>query len=291
MKPSVTFESNAPDLPTLLDRIDGKAYSSGWIGHCPSHTDNTPSLSVSVGDDGRLLLHCFAGCDFRAIVDALGGRRPWPRTFGLPTTPAVTTLDDQKRRELAAAIWHQAIPAIGTLAETYLWSRAITSVPVSVRFNPSLRHPSGTYLPAMIAAVQGADGKIVGVHRTYLRSDGSGKADIEPQKAALGPIRGGAVRFAKAGDVLALTEGIEDALSFLQATNIPTWAALGTSNLSRVELPEVVREVIIAADGDEPGERAANAAAQRFVGQGRRVRIARPPAGYIDFNDALQGIA
>jgi putative DNA primase/helicase len=288
MKP-VTFESNAPDLPALLERVDAHAYAAGWLGRCPAHDDRCPSLSIKAVED-RILLHCFAGCSYEAITAALGGRA-WGRIFGLPSTSAVTTLDDRKRREIAAAIWCQAIPAIGTLAETYLWSRAITSVPVSVRFNPSLRHPSGTYLLAMIAAVQGADGKIVGVHRTYLRSDGSGKADIEPQKAALGPIRGGAVRFAKAGDVLALTEGIEDALSFLQATNIPTWAALGTSNLSRVELPDVVREVIIAADGDEPGERAANAAAQRFVGEGRRVRIVRPPAGYIDFNDALQGIA
>lgn len=91
-----------PDLPTLLDLVDARPYAGGWIGHCPGHDDRDPSLSIKAVED-RILLHCFAGCDFRAIVDALGGR-PWPSTFGLPTTSAVTTLDDRKRREIATAI-------------------------------------------------------------------------------------------------------------------------------------------------------------------------------------------
>lgn len=39
---------------------------------CPAHPDRNPSLSGSVGDDGRVLLHCFAGCDLDAITHALG---------------------------------------------------------------------------------------------------------------------------------------------------------------------------------------------------------------------------
>jgi len=45
---------------------------SGYVGHCPAHADSTPSLSVSEGADGRLLLHCHAGCTFDAVVAALG---------------------------------------------------------------------------------------------------------------------------------------------------------------------------------------------------------------------------
>jgi hypothetical protein len=44
----------------------------GWKAKCPSHDDNSPSLSVSAGDDGRALLHCFAGCDAETITTALG---------------------------------------------------------------------------------------------------------------------------------------------------------------------------------------------------------------------------
>jgi putative DNA primase/helicase len=107
---------------------------------------------------------------------------------------------------------------------------------------------------------------------------------------ALGPIRGGAARLASAGETLALAEGIETALSVQQATGIPTWAALGTANLLRVELPAIVREIIICADADSAGEKAAQEAARRFLRDGRRVRIALP-ASANDFNDVLTGLS
>jgi DNA primase len=100
---------------------------------------------------------------------------------------------------------------------------------------------------------------------------------------ALGPISGAAVRLAPPGETVCLCEGIEDGLSVLQATSLPVWAALGTSNLTRVELPEMVREVIVCADADDAGERAALAAAQRFIREGRRAKVARPAAAK-DFN-------
>jgi hypothetical protein len=44
----------------------------GWKARCPAHDDRKPSLSVSEGDDGRILLKCFAGCETDAVVSALG---------------------------------------------------------------------------------------------------------------------------------------------------------------------------------------------------------------------------
>ena len=54
--------------------------------------------------------------------------------------------------------------------------------------------------------------------------------------------------------------------------------------------PEMVRSVILCPDGDEPGRAAAQAAAERFRGEGRSVRVADPGAGR-DFNDHLRGAA
>jgi hypothetical protein len=51
--------------------------------------------------------------------------------------------------------------------------------------------------------------------------------------------------------------GIETALSVLQATGKPVWACLGTSGLKAVILPPEVKTVVIAADADEAGEKAA----------------------------------
>jgi hypothetical protein len=58
-----------------------------------------------------------------------------------------------------------------------------------------------------------------------------------------------------------------------------------------LDLPREVRNVIVLADGDDPGEAAAEACAWRWKREGRRVRIARPPRG-LDFNDLLKaGVA
>jgi putative DNA primase/helicase len=65
----------------------------------------------------------------------------------------------------------------------------------------------------------------------------------------------------------------------MQATGHPAWAALSTSGLRALDLPGEVREVIVLADGDEPGEAAARDAALRWMREGRRVRIARAPWG------------
>ena len=106
----------------------------------------------------------------------------------------------------------------------------------------------------------------------------------------LGPCRGGAVRLAEPGDVLMVGEGIETCLAAMQATGHPAWAALSTSGLRALDLPEDVRDVIVLADGDEAGEAAARDCAWRWKREGRRVRIARPPQG-MDFNDMLLGRA
>ena len=60
-------------LAKVLDRL-GQTTRSGpeWSARCPSHPDRKPSLSVSEGDDGKVLIHCHAGCDPEEIVAALG---------------------------------------------------------------------------------------------------------------------------------------------------------------------------------------------------------------------------
>jgi DNA primase len=104
----------------------------------------------------------------------------------------------------------------------------------------------------------------------------------------LGPCRGGAVRLGNPADVLMVGEGVESCLAVIQATGRPAWAALSTSGLRTLELPVEVRDVIVLADADYPGEVAARDAALRWKREGRRVRIARPPRG-MDFNDLLLG--
>jgi hypothetical protein len=55
-----------------LERV--KRSGKGWTARCPAHEDQHASLSVSEGDDDRVLVHCFAGCTAGEIVAAMGLR-------------------------------------------------------------------------------------------------------------------------------------------------------------------------------------------------------------------------
>ena len=79
-------------------------------------------------------------------------------------------------------------------------------------------------------------------------------------------------------------------LGLPMATARPAWAALSTSGLRALDLPDTVRQVIVLADGDDAGEAAAREAALRWKREERSVRIARPSRGS-DFNDMLLGRA
>lgn len=62
---------------TPVDKLLGKLYAvrstgAGWVARCPAHRDSNPSLSISVGTDGRALVMCHAGCSNQAVVAALG---------------------------------------------------------------------------------------------------------------------------------------------------------------------------------------------------------------------------
>src|SRR5215208_5475867 len=60
-------------IDLLLPHLRGvRKNGTGWLALCPGHDDRTPSLSVHVGDDGRVLVRCFAGCEPERIVSALG---------------------------------------------------------------------------------------------------------------------------------------------------------------------------------------------------------------------------
>jgi hypothetical protein len=60
-------------IDTVLDRLDSfKKSGTGFIAKCPAHDDRQASLSITEGTDGKVLLHCFAGCSVEQIVTALG---------------------------------------------------------------------------------------------------------------------------------------------------------------------------------------------------------------------------
>jgi putative DNA primase/helicase len=276
----------ARDITTAL-RGRWNAAANRGSARCPCHDDRLPSLSLSDGDEpGRVLVHCFAGCDRRDILAALRGRglldeaRAHRRESQLPPPPPpVITPDPQ-----ALAIWGAASPAERTIVQRYLRARGITIVPP-----PSLRCAGGGYPitdPAVVAAVQAPDRRTIAVQVTRLDPSGERKAQVLIPRRTYGALGNGAVRLAAAGDVLGLAEGVESALSAMQLSGVPTWACLGASRMHRVAVPDSVRELHVFMDNDGPGRDAGERTAHAH--QHRRVVLRRPPDHLNDWNDFLR---
>ena len=58
-------------LLSRLDRVKETGHGK-YIARCPAHEDRSPSLAIKEGDDGRVLLHCFAGCETQDVLSAIG---------------------------------------------------------------------------------------------------------------------------------------------------------------------------------------------------------------------------
>jgi len=59
-------------LENVLERLQGvKRTGSGWLARCPAHDDSNPSLAISKGNDGKVLLYCHAGCKYEDIIKSL----------------------------------------------------------------------------------------------------------------------------------------------------------------------------------------------------------------------------
>ncbi|MEJ6501405.1 MAG: toprim domain-containing protein [Rhodobacterales bacterium] len=285
------------DANGLTLALGGRWHSSYGAAPCPAcqpeGRKGQNALTLADGNNGRLMLNCKkSACAFLDILAAAGLRS------GDYTPPDATTLAQRKAQQRANAekraiqakrLWLEAQPIAGTLAETYLRGRGITApLPATLRFHPQCWHgPTARRLPAMVAAVQGAG--LPAVHRTWLRADGLGKADIDRPRAMLGAVTGGAVRLADGLGPLVVAEGIETALSLasgLMRTPATVWAALSTSGIRGLHLPPTASRLTIAPDGDAPGREAANALAESAHALGWKVSLLPAPDGR-DWNDIL----
>ncbi len=106
----------------------------------------------------------------------------------------------------------------------------------------------------------------------------------------LGACAGGAVRLSKGKGPLVVAEGIETGLSLLCGIfDLPAtvWAALSTSGMKSLVLPDEPADLIIASDGDDAGNRAAEALSRRAVNLGWQVKLNPAPWGQ-DWNDVLK---
>jgi hypothetical protein len=67
LRPSLIFV----DPPTLASKLEKghKASNNQWMALCPCHGDTKPSLSIRCGRNGETLVHCFASCTQKELLD------------------------------------------------------------------------------------------------------------------------------------------------------------------------------------------------------------------------------
>jgi putative DNA primase/helicase len=277
----------------IARQLGATRQGNNWRCACPRGCGY--GLSFCDGADGRLLAFCFGGCAFDEIMSALV-------EYGLLDADDDDDLHVSRRvtvcqRDITERIAHaRQIYDSGTHDQriaVYLRSRGIHLTSPVMRFAEQAPHRLGARLPAILAPIVDVDGEQIGVHLTYLRRDGSGKAELtkEYQRECRGAVHGGAIRLLPFNSDLALlvSEGVESGLAASELFGLPCWSAVYAGGLCSLVLPPEVRHIVIAADNDKSGvgQRNALAAYDRWTAEGRSARIKTPPKTDTDFNDLL----
>lgn len=234
--------------------------------------------------------------------------------------------EELRRRRRAQALYLGGAEIKGTPAADYLAGRKIDMAkighwPGSLKFVPRLdawerregqKDPVkvGAF-PAMVASIVAPDGQQTAAHRTYLHPTdyaAGRKAPIKDAKKTFGTYVGGCIRLFKPiletgkraptlaaapeGAMAAISEGIEDGMTYAMLDRSRyILAAVSLSNMGALWLPDTIRDVLIVGQNDDKQEAvdALDRAMQRFVAQGRTVRLFKPPSGFKDINDLVAG--
>lgn len=280
----------------------------------PRHSSTDRSLSVTFSPDAPdgFLVHSFAGDDPMLCRDYVRYRLGLPAfASGRAKASYMLTPSHNVSRDnspYAMNLWDESIPALGSPVEAYCRVR-VPFLTVDVFEGDALRyHPACPFrhyktkeifrLPAMLALLR----DIVtdaprAIHRTALRPDGCGKADMPDggdPKRMLGPVKGSAVKLSPDDSVmlgLAITEGVETGLSVYSIGIRPIWAGGSSGAVQAFPALEGIEALTIYADNDEnqTGQRAAQSCAERWREAGRECVIRRPRQAGADWNDITRG--
>ncbi|KGA94456.1 hypothetical protein LptCag_1219 [Leptospirillum ferriphilum] len=235
---------------SILTQLQGVRKSGqGWTAKCPAHEDRNASLSVRITESGRLLAHCFAGCSFDEIREALGliGKRfsPSPRTITEGPTPEQT-----EAQAKALRIWTASRSADPD--HPYLLKK---------RIRP---HHARQFKEILLIPLQDSSGTLWNIQ--LIDGEGQKKFLLGGKTKGLFSVLGEA----KEEGRLYIAEGFATGATVRELTGRPVFVAFSAYNLPVVA--KVVRrafpeaEIILCADADPAGERYSEEAARAVDG-------------------------
>lgn len=186
-----------------------------------------------------------------------------------------------RKIEIAKRTWDSCRPITDTLGETYLGSRGIYLLQKedTIKYHPKvLNMETKKFLPALLCKVQKKpDGPLVAIHRIFLRPDGSGKADVNNPKMALGAIEGAAIWFGNPCEQLCIVEGPENALAVRSLGFRFVCSTINSANFCGLVVPKGVTEIVLFPDPDEAGILANRKAYKTYTQHIKKVRTVWPP--------------
>lgn len=237
--------------PESIARLLGGATKSGenWSCRCPAHDDKRASLSITEKQDGKLLVHCHAGCDQALVVSEL-------KAIGLWTSSAKTTPE-----ALPAPVQIHIGAGKGQIVATYDYINEDGELLYqAVRYEPKdfrQRKPNGQ---------GGWIWSIKGVARTLYR--------LPEVLAALAE-----------GQTVYVCEGEKDVEAARSLGLVATCNAMGadngTGNKWLPEFGELLRgaHVVVVPDQDDPGIRHAEWVISTLQGKAKSVKVVNPASG------------
>ena len=286
----------------------------GWLSLCPCHSDNRPSLSIKDNGNDDVVVTCHAGCGWQEIKKELRGRGLLPKfTPGKKSKNRPNKSQDSGKKkpsegsakEKNSFIWKKATKDDGRI-KRYFKNRSISfddnenkafPVPPALKWNSYTNKKTGDKVHLVVAAALNPNDKTVkAVQRLFIDIDDYTKTGAK----MLGNMQGRGVYFYRQRPMVELIvgEGIETTLSVMQVTGKNGVAALSTSGMKHIRLPDETEIIYILVDSDKSfaGQKAACELARRFEkNDGSQAFIVSPDDSCftesprkLDFNDLLQ---
>jgi len=290
----------APQLSSTIERgrRHGPCDLCGGVDRCRCHNDFAETGGIICnqcggGADGFAVLMWANDWTFLEALEAVTNCLGLSDGLNLPPVNRTSRPQPKKGwvRELKQLeqTWNEAQSGTSRLQQYFEFRGLSIAPPNTLRLHSKLPyyHEDGeiTHHPAMLAQIIRGD-ELVGMHRTYLDDEGSGKANVlSPKKSQKcdDSLNGGAIKLfdLETDQPLALCEGIETGLAVHEYSGWPVWPCVNRILLEKVELPERVKSVVICGDKDKSGDgqESADKLAQRLANDGREVKISLPPIG------------
>ena len=259
---------------------------------CPAcaRNEREKTLGLTIEHSGKGVAHCFRcghvetnSRDAKSWTAAplLVERRPSPQKHEVLSNYGLE-------------LWSACEPVFGA-ALAYLKARRCVVPPADgdLRWHRDLRHPSGAHGPALVGLISHVRSrKPLSLHRTWIEADGR-KSAFDPPRMLLGnhAMKDGVIRLWPDESVtcgLAVAEGIETALSLAWAYQ-PAWSCIDAGHLAALPVLAGIETLVIGADNDAAGQKAANECATRWASADVEVLVTRQAAN--DLNDVLQELA